>query len=293
MGTPPAFGEVAEARAKADKEKKAGASVPPPTKAEKEQAATNTTRSDRREARKKEKDEENTRLVEVRVQQEKNEALRRSAKAATKGDGLLGGAGGGGRGGERRATAAFLNDPTMQAAIDKLNRDRDLSAPSAGKPNEPELDESELQQLRGVFAAQDDDKDGYLTKRQLKEALLALGFNPTDTLMNKYHKENLARGSNNWKISLPVFLAASSTHLDSADDCSDDIHCLFEQFDPEGKGVVTAGTIRHLLHETLSPTRLSRQEMEEFMDYANLIKKKQGYSTKVRYDDLIDKLLFV
>ena len=78
MGTPPAFGEVAEARAKADKEKKAGASVPPPTKAEKEQAATNTTRSDRREARKKEKDEENTRLVEVRVQQEKNEALRRS-----------------------------------------------------------------------------------------------------------------------------------------------------------------------------------------------------------------------
>ena len=40
-----------------------------------------------------------------------------------------------------------------------------------------------LQQLRGVFAAADEDSDGFLTIAELEEALLSFGVMPTDDLI--------------------------------------------------------------------------------------------------------------
>ena len=272
LKAPPEFSAAAEASAGKKKEEK-----------EKE---LKTTRTEKKQQRQKELEMEQKQLDDAQKQRERNAALREKTAMEARGAGQA-------RRGKGRATASFLNDPTMQATIDKLNREREAAGLSGPVQEEPELDESELQQLRGVFAAQDADKDGFITKRELKEAILALGFSPTDELMNKYHKLNISKGNNSWKISLDIFLTGSAQFLETADDCSSDLECLFQQFDPDGKGTVTAGTIRHLLHETLSPTRLSRQEMEEFMEYASIIKKKQGYSTKVNYNKLIDKLLFV
>jgi len=46
--------------------------------------------------------------------------------------------------------------------------------------------------------------------------------------------------------------------------------------------------LRHLLHEAVAPTRLSRQETDEFMAYAEI----GGSRSRVDYEALIDKLMF-
>jgi hypothetical protein len=47
-------------------------------------------------------------------------------------------------------------------------------------------DEARLQQLRGVFAAADEDRDGVLAGGELPAALLALGFDPSPRTLQRY-----------------------------------------------------------------------------------------------------------
>lgn len=153
-----------------------------------------------------------------------------------------------------------------------------------------ELEEVELQMLRGIFAAHDENKDGIINKSQLAEALVSLGFSPSEKLMTKFFLENAKQGKKHWRLDLETFLAAASKHLDSADDCAADVMYLFETFDKSSSGKVTAQVIRHLLHEAVAPTRLSRQETDEFMAYAEVT--KNGLRTPVDYESLVDKLMF-
>jgi Ca2+-binding EF-hand superfamily protein len=157
-----------------------------------------------------------------------------------------------------------------------------------------ELEEIELQMLRGIFAAHDENKDGVINKSQLAEALVSLGYSPTEKLMTKFFLENAKSGKKHWRISLETFLSAASKWLDSADDCSADVMYLFEMFDKTKSGSVSAQVVRHLLHETVAPTRLTRQETEEFMKYSDVGGKgaNMRLKTPVDYEDLVDKLMF-
>lgn len=75
------------------------------------------------------------------------------------------------KGAKRRATEVFVADPTMT---------------TKGKNNNS-LEEVELQMLRGIFAAHDENKDGIINKSQLAEALVSLGFSPSEKLMTKFY----------------------------------------------------------------------------------------------------------
>lgn len=121
------------------------------------------------------------------------------------------------KGSKRRATKAFMADPTMKATVTE-----DVTGTLEGV---------ELQMLRGIFAAHDENKDGIINKSQLAEALVSLGFSPSEKLMTKFYLENAARGKKNWKIDLECFLSAAGKWLDSAEDCASDVIYLFEQFD--------------------------------------------------------------
>ena len=110
-----------------------------------------------------------------------------------------------------------MADPTMKATVTE-----DVTGTLEGV---------ELQMLRGIFAAHDENKDGIINKSQLAEALVSLGFSPSEKLMTKFYLENAARGKKNWKIDLECFLSAAGKWLDSAEDCASDVIYLFEQFD--------------------------------------------------------------
>ena len=198
----------------------------------------------------------------------------------------------------RRATQMFMDDPTMKKLAEGLAN----SSPEKDKKGAKEQksfvakmkekrEEDDMQMLRGIFAAFDENKNGRLSRRELSDALIALGFSPTEALMNKFYTENLQHtGKKSWQISLPAFVTAALKHLDSAVDCTEDVMYLFKSFDRKLSGDVSAKMVRHLLHETLVPTRLTEQETTEFLN--ECIRNPNDLSEVLKYGDLVDRLLF-
>ena len=91
----------------------------------------------------------------------------------------------------------FMSDPAMSDTLESLRADaaaegaagsRGERGSSVGTMQETleTMDATELQQLRGIFAAHDEDKDGLLTDSELQESLRALGFIPNDELMRTF-----------------------------------------------------------------------------------------------------------
>ena len=156
-------------------------------------------------------------LAREKVKREQDELDRVAReKAAHTAANAVKGRGGFKKGAKRRATGAFMADPTMKATTEDVTGT---------------LEGVELQMLRGIFAAHDENKDGIINKSQLAEALVSLGFSPSEKLMTKFYLENASRGKKNWKIDLECFLSAAGKWLDSAEDCASDVIYLFEQFD--------------------------------------------------------------
>ena len=126
---------------------------------------------------------------------------------------------------KRRATNAFLIDPTMSNTLQQVKAKADAAniaerVSTGADSSAAELEEIELQMLRGIFAAHDENKDGVINKSQLAEALVSLGYSPTEKLMTKFFLENAKTGKKHWRINLETFLSAASKWLDSAEDCS-------------------------------------------------------------------------
>lgn len=199
----------------------------------------------------------------------------------------------------RRATQSFIDDPMMASFQRPQQSSKGGSAPAAGDDVKDigrdavdiDKEETDMQMLRGIFAAFDENKNGKLNRRELSDALVALGFKPTESLMSKYYTENLSlTGKKSWNISLTAFVNASLKHLDSADDCTNDVMYLFKAFDTKLSGDVTAKMVRHFLHETIVPSRLSSQETDEFL--LECMQNPTDLSEIIKYEDLVDKLLF-
>lgn len=85
---------------------------------------------------------------------------------------------------KRRATAALIADPPLSLIKEGLE---------AGYTNQlsqifARVPEAFMQQLRGVFAAHDDDNDGLLTIDQLRRAVLGLGLSDTPDTLERFVK---------------------------------------------------------------------------------------------------------
>ena len=69
---------------------------------------------------------------------------------------------------------------------------RELStAPAPGVQSQKQksagqADEARSQQLRGIFAAFDEDRDGLLSEEELKSALLSLSIDPTQVTLSRF-----------------------------------------------------------------------------------------------------------
>jgi len=74
------------------------------------------------------------------------------------------------------------------------------------------------------------------------------------------------------KVDLSKFLAVILENLEYEKDMNGDLVVLFEMFDEEKSGTLSAKTLRHLLMEVLTSdqTELSRAEFDEFLEYAGL-----------------------
>ena len=171
------------------------------------------------------------------------------------------------------------------------------------------LDEKTMQQLRGIFAAHDEDRDLKLTRPQLAEAVRALGFTPTEDLLSKFLGRSAsgrnssltqqprggagARGHGRpmQHVDLRTFLHVASQELGDAPDVSEDLRELFSVFDEHNTGILKAQTLKHILSEVDRPEALSQEELEEFMTYAFEAKQGEWAERWIRVDDLLSKLI--
>jgi hypothetical protein len=164
--------------------------------------------------------------------------------------------------------------------------------------------------LKSIFLSLDHDNDDLLTRPQLIEAIRLTGLNPRDQLIRKYAaamseaaSESAVFGSVDtslvttqantantnkrkqsvvapvfFKTSLAVFVKVTETELlRRNDDLEIELVHLFETFaEPGNPEVISVKHIRHILHETLAPTRLTVLETAEFIKSCELMPKSKN-----------------
>jgi Ca2+-binding EF-hand superfamily protein len=184
-------------------------------------------------------------------------------------------------------------DPAAEAFLTFDEQDEDIATLS-GLGALPS-DELTLYQLKGMFSVFDEDKDGFLSRPQLIKCLQLIGFQTRERLLDKYlnHRSSSAEttaavgvgaavdqsavpkkkkaSSLSNKVSLSVFLRVTVAELPSLHAAlEDDLRSVFEVMDPTGEGEISVQDLRHLLTETLTPSRLSASEFQDVLEASGL-----------------------
>lgn len=145
-----------------------------------------------------------------------------------------------------------------------------------------------MQQLRGVFAACDENRDGLLSKDELTNALLALCIKPTLSTVQKYHF-----GSPTGVVDAATFISVTMSRMHEFESNSSSILQLFQEFDPGHSGLVPSRVLRHLLSEVQADTALSAREVDDLLHLtgvASLDGSYKGFGVSINYVDFVHTL---
>lgn len=165
-------------------------------------------------------------------------------------------------------------------------------------------DEARIQQLRGIFAAYDEDRDGLLNELELASALLALGLEPSPKQLNQYQ----IRSPSQTGVDLATFVKVSMSRvsslpsgssMDIADSSYPAIMDLFHSCDSARTGTVPLALLLHVLAEVAAPTALSMVEVQDLLRMSGILTPEVSadprllYSMEVNYSDFIRLMAFV
>ena len=167
--------------------------------------------------------------------------------------------------GKNRAISAFNANPSLGESH---------SSVVPGTPSVSEepitLIELQKQHLRGIFAAActslGPQGEMVLNKDNLKEAVAMTGLAPSRALLAQFLPGNKR------SCDLSKFLGVVLENLEYETDVEQDLIMLFEMFDEDSTGTMSAKDLRHLMMDVLTSdkTQLSRAEFDEFLEYAGL-----------------------
>jgi Ca2+-binding EF-hand superfamily protein len=212
-------------------------------------------------------------------------------------------------------------DPEVEAFLTYDEQDADIAALSGIGALPP--DELTLYQLKGMFSVFDDDKDGHLTRSQLIKCLQLIGFQVRERLLDKYlnyrspaviaattaaatataagtetgteqptKKKKPSTLSN--KVSLNTFLRVTVSELPSLHSALEaDLRSVFEVMDESGNGEISVKDLRHLLTETITPSRLSGNEFQDVLEACGLklSSLRMEKDTNLNTETLLNNLL--
>ncbi|XP_020165589.1 probable calcium-binding protein CML17 [Aegilops tauschii subsp. strangulata] len=143
-------------------------------------------------------------------------------------------------------TAAAGDDPdaTATANHQQQQQQQQQQAQAQAQP-ETQDDADQLSELRQIFRSFDRNKDGSLTQLELGSLLRSLGLKPsTDELDALIHR---ADTNSNGLVEFSEFVALVSPELldDRSPYSEDQLRRLFEIFDRDGNGFITAAELAH------------------------------------------------
>lgn len=154
-------------------------------------------------------------------------------------------------------------------------------------------DEARVQQLRGIFAAFDEDGDGILSPPELANALLALGVEPTSHVLARF---NMAAPGG--RVDLQTFIRVVMIKLESFTSTDGFMTALFHEFDPDRTGRIPLSSLLHILVEVDTPTSLDLEEVNEMLRMTGILAELQGRDaaslagTQVDYAALVKHMMF-
>ncbi len=123
------------------------------------------------------------------------------------------------------------------------------------------MTDKNVQQLRGIFAGFDLNRDNALQRDELVNALLSLGVKPTQSLLQEYFAASKLEG----KVDLGTFIDVSMTCLQDAGTVFEEVLSVFAAEDSKGTGRVGVPALRHLLQNVQTGTQLTATETEDFL----------------------------
>ncbi|KAN0006974.1 hypothetical protein ACTFIV_005401 [Dictyostelium citrinum] len=123
------------------------------------------------------------------------------------------------------------------------------------------LNEEAQAEFKEGFASYDSNKDGRLEAAELANALRWLGQNPSQSEINEILREY---GSNNQMTVDGLFNYLGRKVVDDFDE--KEIIEAFQVFDKDGKGMIGASDLRHIL--TNLGERLPEEQVEEMLRQA-------------------------
>ena len=118
-----------------------------------------------------------------------------------------------------------------------------------------------VQQLRGIFAGFDLNRDNALQQDELVNALLSLGVKPTQSLLDEYFTASKLAG----KVDLRTFIDVSMKCLQEEGTVFEDVLSVFTAEDGKGTGRIGVPQLRHLLQNVQTGTQLTATETEDFL----------------------------
>ncbi|XP_006860093.1 PREDICTED: myosin regulatory light chain 12B-like isoform X1 [Chrysochloris asiatica] len=130
------------------------------------------------------------------------------------------------------------------------------------------FDQSQIQEFKEAFNMIDQNRDGFIDKKDLYDMLASLGKNPTDSYLDAMMNE--APGP----INFTMFLTKFGEKLNGTDP-EDVIRNAFACFDEEAAGTIQEDYLRELL--TTMGDRFTEEEVDELYREA-LIDKKGNFN---------------
>lgn len=122
----------------------------------------------------------------------------------------------------------------------KVKMSDDKKAKSATSSVLTKFSQSQIQEMKEAFTMIDQDRDGLISKGDLKEMYSSLGVTPSEDILDSMLKE--APGQLNFTMFLSIF----SEKL-SGTDPEDTIRTAFAMFDADGKGTLPEEYLKDLL----------------------------------------------
>ena len=127
-----------------------------------------------------------------------------------------------------------------------------------------QLQEEKVTECKEIFDMFDKDKSGYISTKELADALRSLGLNPTSSELEDIQKE--VDQDKTGKIEFKEFLDSFAKHMVETVNEEEFID-MFKIFDKKETGYIFANEFKHIL--TTIGDRLSKEEADEMLKIAN------------------------
>mmetsp|Transcript_2545 Transcript_2545/g.7612 ORF Transcript_2545/g.7612 Transcript_2545/m.7612 type:complete len:152 (+) Transcript_2545:101-556(+) len=130
-----------------------------------------------------------------------------------------------------------------------------------------ELKPDQEEQYEEAFKLFDRDGDGKITTDELGTVMRSLGACPTETTVQEIIAEIDPQGTG--LVEYPVFRDVMIKHKDTGL-TEDEVRDAFRVFDKEGKGMIAASELRHVMTTIGGKEKLSNEEADEMIKEANV-----------------------